>query len=243
MVVIGVICTLFGLLLPALNQSRQSATDIRSLSNIRQIGIAVTGYSDDNRGSIPVLYPPMLGFLDEGPAFEFETEWGNVPGFWFLHTSIYQVALDERLPAEVVFAPGRMADGSSLDRIFRPDYFLSEVFYADPVYWNRFTQQGPSQWAGQRLHAVRFPSDKGFIYQGVRHDATASGAPAMACCTPDLPPAAVLWSDLSAEALVIGTLAPGEPNFFHHSTPGYGSLTQNGAPVVQTRDGILGRDR
>ncbi|MBZ0171029.1 MAG: hypothetical protein K8E66_01485, partial [Phycisphaerales bacterium] len=112
------------------------------------------------------------------------------------------------------------------------------------VYWNRYTQRAPEQWAPQPLHRVGHPSGKGMMYQVARYDIlTPQASPSMACCTADLPPTAVLWADLSAETFVIGTLKTGEPNYFHHSGPGYGSYNETGPPILNTKDGVLGRDR
>ena len=50
LVVIGIIAVLISLLLPALNKARQSSQTTQCLSNLRQIGMSLTQYSDENRG-------------------------------------------------------------------------------------------------------------------------------------------------------------------------------------------------
>ena len=50
LVVISIIALLIGILLPALGAARNSARDIACLSNLRQLGLAVTTYATDNQG-------------------------------------------------------------------------------------------------------------------------------------------------------------------------------------------------
>jgi prepilin-type N-terminal cleavage/methylation domain-containing protein len=58
LVVIGIIATLIGLLLPAVGRARQSAQEIRSLSGMRQMMIGYTQYSLDNHGAVLYGYTP-----------------------------------------------------------------------------------------------------------------------------------------------------------------------------------------
>lgn len=59
MVVISLIAMLAALLLPALSSARQKARATACLSNLRQVGVAITLYAHDNEGSIP--YGPKAG--------------------------------------------------------------------------------------------------------------------------------------------------------------------------------------
>jgi len=53
LVVIGIIAVLIALLLPALNKARAEAKRVVCLSNIRQLGIGILVYCNDNKGWFP----------------------------------------------------------------------------------------------------------------------------------------------------------------------------------------------
>jgi len=53
LVVIAIIALLAALLLPALSRAKESGRKAACLSNLRQIGLAIHGYAQDNDGKIP----------------------------------------------------------------------------------------------------------------------------------------------------------------------------------------------
>ena len=55
LVVIGIIALLISILMPSLQSARQSANAVKSLSNLRQLGLGLQLYKNDYRG----FYPPM----------------------------------------------------------------------------------------------------------------------------------------------------------------------------------------
>ena len=54
LVVIAIIAVLAGLLLPALGRAKGKAKDITCVNNLKQLGIAVRMFSDDNEGKLPL---------------------------------------------------------------------------------------------------------------------------------------------------------------------------------------------
>jgi len=56
LVVISIIAILAGMLLPSLGQARNKARDISCVNNLRQLGVAMQMYWDDNNGRINGLY-------------------------------------------------------------------------------------------------------------------------------------------------------------------------------------------
>src|SRR5436305_469204 len=53
LVVVGIIALLIAILLPSLQRARRAAVRLQCVSNIRQQGLAIFSYVNDNRGQLP----------------------------------------------------------------------------------------------------------------------------------------------------------------------------------------------
>lgn len=66
LVVIGIIALLISILLPSLSKARESAKTVSCASNMRQIGLAMQMYANDNQGWLPPRYDgsfrPIISF-------------------------------------------------------------------------------------------------------------------------------------------------------------------------------------
>ncbi len=56
LVVIGIIALLISILLPSLSKARESAKRTACASNLRQIGMAIVMYANDNKAWLPAMY-------------------------------------------------------------------------------------------------------------------------------------------------------------------------------------------
>jgi len=75
--VIAIIAILAALLLPALGKAKQKASQVRCISNLRQLGLGTHMYLDDNRGIFPACGSRnTYGFHKEDWIY-----WRTAPGY------------------------------------------------------------------------------------------------------------------------------------------------------------------
>lgn len=244
LVVIAVLAVVMGIALPMLAEARSAGRGTGSLSNIRQIGIALQQYAVENADLPPVIFAPIESYDGQDDPETVEVGDRIDKGSWFDNAWAFHYALRPALPAGTLLSPGSVphdiVDVGGVGTVNVADYKIPECLYADPDYWNRWTQTGPAQWRAQHLSAIAFPSDKGLVRQafvyglpGFPYEQQASDYRGV--------PSSVLWADLSGSTLVQATLNPGEPNFFFHN--GKKTFLDHGCPIDETLMGVRGRDR
>ena len=84
LVVIGIIAILVALLLPSLNAAREQAKSLQCMSNLRQIGVGIFLYTNDNKGHMmPALRYPSVGGVPTNGGFATGTPNSDLqwPGF------------------------------------------------------------------------------------------------------------------------------------------------------------------
>ena len=103
LVVISIIALLIGILLPALGAARESARDVKCLSNTRQIAVASYNYISSNDGRVPPAhsFPSSLGVVSVGSPIIDSAISNDVESIW----SHLLVTRDYGLTREAMLCP------------------------------------------------------------------------------------------------------------------------------------------
>jgi prepilin-type N-terminal cleavage/methylation domain-containing protein/prepilin-type processing-associated H-X9-DG protein len=154
LVVISIIALLIGILLPALGAARETARGAACLSNLRQLAVAATAYTVDEKNHWPVA-------RDADPAAPVFRRYAPLPeGAWYVMLTDY-AGFERRSPtsrfeiagqnAKVIYCPS--FDDQRVSREYA-DYSHCQYPFVPP--------SGPEK-TRLKLDDVRQPSDRAFV--------------------------------------------------------------------------------
>jgi prepilin-type processing-associated H-X9-DG protein len=77
--VIGIIALLISILLPSLNRAREQANRIKCASNLKQIGLSIQIYANENKGAFPRTYFDTVGtaLSNDNTGSDADASFGN----------------------------------------------------------------------------------------------------------------------------------------------------------------------
>jgi len=122
LVVIAIISVLVGLLLPAVQKARESASRIKCANNLKQIGLAMHNYHDAHK-----RLPPSRLSIGESPSWAWEIlpqlEHENLYRLWPIGTLIFKVdPVALQTPVPTYFCPTRRKPGGTVIPFVQPGY-------------------------------------------------------------------------------------------------------------------------
>ncbi len=171
LVSIGIIAILIGLLLPALSGVKISASEVKALNDLRQIGATMQLYVDDAGGMYP-YFPPdtphLIGPPEDpiGIIYVGDDDPWSMAYMWV--TLMHRVApWSENYTSWIGVAreSGRLPWMDSENGWLIPGYRMSNSFVASPGTWS---DTGVARVQSIRAGQVGYPSAKVMFYDGVR---------------------------------------------------------------------------
>jgi len=179
LVVIAIIALLASLLLPAIGRAKERAQITQCISNLRQIGVAIKLYTDDNQSRLPLfgngpwVSPPPptfrayilgLGGNDPAPGYGFMAEATNRPLYAYIKPStVFRCPADHGQDESDFF-------GGVINAIWKPTNYetLGCSYCYNACRWGNDTLQPvdePYQLSGKLESYVKCPSRMILMYE------------------------------------------------------------------------------
>lgn len=252
LVVIAIVSTLAGILLPVVGRARITAREVECLNTIRGAMVGVTAYTGVHKGLMPV---PRYD-ADSSRQMSRPRSLVRCDSFWFIGSEYFgtsrfwHAAVGVELGHEAVnytcsgfHAEKHAADGSGLPYFLeRPfgmcgtgywssSYALSNAYHVRPSFWAEEASQEQSDIQVQRLESTAYPSQKVVLFESVlmhRFGVPEGYTRVTGAVIP------MAFADGHASLNDLADATPGMPNRFRpQSEP---------RAVLNTRDGVLGID-
>ncbi len=247
MVCLTVLALFMAILVPTLSGLRERARSSKSLSHLRQHGVAMTGYTSDFKGYLPAIGTPQdpsmtlsaTGERIDVPIFLIGAAYWNYP---LLEAGYYP---GKGPNDEVFFDAGKHARIAESIRLGSPaganSFMQSCSTLAQPEYWNPLTRTGSQQWGATRLADVTLPSRKAMLLNITPfYDRVPS--PEGVWPTQWPPSLRFVWllADGASESTIIDDVRPG---MFTGDGPPPVLHPADMMPGLHTFDGIRGHDK
>jgi type II secretory pathway pseudopilin PulG len=235
LVVIGVIAILIGISVPALRGARTRALETAVLAHQRQVGLSLTHYLNDHNGALPyygvpgtALAPlkyhtgPNTGHWIHGPAGAYWMQ----PYYWayFMLGKGYDATPAFTGPESQYEPPALKLNVHCLD-------IMTYTAFANPRFFSQGVEQTSSLYAGQRIQTVTYSSRKGVLLR--YNSARLRNMPHVDQVTFNRMGHFVWFADGHGAMHSIESMRAGAP---------VRNVIPDGAPVLSTIDGLLGRD-
>jgi len=141
LIVVGIIALLIGLLLPALNKSREQAKQTTCLANLRSLGQSLFVYANSNRDRLPNHNPPLdwVSYAGSNSAMiSFYKYYVKSPGVFWCPSDINNTIPTDITSADQTFPNSARVSYEFFSLWFAPEYgpLLTRLHGKAPLAWD-----------------------------------------------------------------------------------------------------------